>query len=611
MKKRKGLDDIEEEQEINDQTVLISKDQRIDATFDEELAYADQSGLHQSDRDFERIQREEIDRNGMEVGADKDDLLRQEEERRRKELIDGMKLYDSDSVHSHETSTILDGNEIAFQEPGIGLVDNNGSEDSMEEQDIVFYHKDDITQFSKHLGLNKTRKREGNPLKLIEEDYSDTNSNNGSNLMVDPLFRSAISDIGDNPSEGLNGYHDDQFSLAAIDAGKGERGIPGARRDKNGRLIGPDGMPVGPNGWKIGPDGRLIGPDGRPIGPDDMFLGPDGKYYDKDGNYLGEEGDFDSNGVYIGGGSAGGDGRRGKRKKSRKNKSKKSRLTDSQLRKLRAMNEIYGADAEELGLSPRDKRYYNARDGDSKRGKITRKGGRDTNYSAFGPGGPGGFGGPGTGGDGRKRKSKKSKNRQDGSESVDNIKLNRFNKLSLKKPERPEGEYEKLKRKLQKFRKRKDITFWMDYDSPYAEYLPHRFREWVPETKLGLELDSNKQGAIAAGKAHELSRIYSRGISPNEEEVKEYRSPSDERKNNFLSPNKNNALRPKSNNSLAVESIGKMSSHLPSREKSSSKKKSDRQGSGRPPAHLHIYDNFVEQNEGRTGFNPRESNDAL
>ena len=52
-KKRGGLDDIEEEQEINDQTVLISKDQRIDDTFDEEMAYAEHSGLHQKYRDFQ------------------------------------------------------------------------------------------------------------------------------------------------------------------------------------------------------------------------------------------------------------------------------------------------------------------------------------------------------------------------------------------------------------------------------------------------------------------------------------------------------------------------------------------------------------------------------
>jgi len=107
-RKRGGLDDIEEEQEINDQTVLISRDPRLNDTFDEDMAYAEQSGLHQSDRDFQRTFRDEIDKNGELVGADKDQLLDDENERRRRELLDGMKLYDSGSVHSHETSTVLE-----------------------------------------------------------------------------------------------------------------------------------------------------------------------------------------------------------------------------------------------------------------------------------------------------------------------------------------------------------------------------------------------------------------------------------------------------------------------------------------------------------------------
>lgn len=108
-KKRGGLDDIEEEQEINDQTVLISRDPRLNETFDEEMAYAEQSGLHQSDRDFQRTFREEIDKNGLLVGADKDQLIEDENERRRQEMLNGMKVYDSGSVHSHETSTVLEG----------------------------------------------------------------------------------------------------------------------------------------------------------------------------------------------------------------------------------------------------------------------------------------------------------------------------------------------------------------------------------------------------------------------------------------------------------------------------------------------------------------------
>jgi len=31
----------------------------------------------------------------------------------------------------------------------------DGSEDSFEEQDMVYYNKDDLTNYSKNLGLNK------------------------------------------------------------------------------------------------------------------------------------------------------------------------------------------------------------------------------------------------------------------------------------------------------------------------------------------------------------------------------------------------------------------------------------------------------------------------
>ena len=580
-KKRGGLDDIEEEQEINDQTVLISKDQRIDDTFDEEMAYAEQSGLHQSDRDFQRALREEIDKNGELVG-DKDQLY--DDENRRRELIDGMKIYDSGSVHSHETSTILDAEGIAFQEPGIALLGNDGSEDSMDEQDIVYYHKDDLTQFSKHLGINKVKRRDGNPLKLSEEDLSDNGSNNGSNLMVDPLFRSAISEVGEDPSETLG---DNQQLFNGIDAGSGDRGIngPGGFNDTDG-IFGPGGA-MGLNistrdkNGGYGPDGYR---KGDKYGPAD-FYGPGGK---KRRGGSGEDGEYE-------------DGNGRKRKRKSKNRDKNSKLTQAQLDRLRAMNAIYGADAEQLGLSPRDKRYYDPR-AIGKR-KINK---RDGNQSAL----PGSEGfGLKTGDLKSRKRSKKGRNAQDGSESVDNINTNRFNKLKINKPQREEGEYDKLKRKLQKFRKRKDLSFWMDYDSPYAEYLPHRFREWVPETKLGIELDGNKQAINAIDRAHELSRIYSRGLSPDEENGIN-RSPSEEKNAVLFSNQKqpSSLFRPNSNASIGIESVSKVSSGRPSREKSSSNKKKKNTGRihERPPAHLSVYDNFLNPNDDR-----KESRDAL
>ena len=136
-RKRGGLDDTEEEQEINGQIVLIRQDIRLSDTFDEEMTYAEHSSLHQSDRDFQRTFRYEIDKNGGLVGADKDQLLEDENEneRRRTELLDWMKLYDNESVHSHETLTHLEGDWIAIQKPRVALL---GNEESMDEQDIVY-----------------------------------------------------------------------------------------------------------------------------------------------------------------------------------------------------------------------------------------------------------------------------------------------------------------------------------------------------------------------------------------------------------------------------------------------------------------------------------------
>ena len=36
------------------------------------------------------------------------------------------------------------------------------------------------------------------------------------------------------------------------------------------------------------------------------------------------------------------------------------------------------------------------------------------------------------------------------------------------------------KKKVKKETIKKEINYWLDYDSPYAEYLVARFREWSP-----------------------------------------------------------------------------------------------------------------------------------
>jgi hypothetical protein len=45
-------------------------------------------------------------------------------------------------------------------------------------------------------------------------------------------------------------------------------------------------------------------------------------------------------------------------------------------------------------------------------------------------------------------------------------------------------ELEKIKKKKQKKDwVKKEVNYWLDYDSPYAEYLVARFREWSPQVK--------------------------------------------------------------------------------------------------------------------------------
>lgn len=526
-RKRRALDEIMEEDEINDQTVLIGKDGRIDETYDQGEGEADQSGTYISDHGFDRQYREEIDREGANVGTT-GGLSKEEEERRRLELLAALRAGgDSVSLCSHATSSIPDGNEINFQEPNLAMLNITGSGDSMEEQDMVFYPKEDQTQYSKPLGLNRAPRRSNDQMRLSEDDISDDTSINGSKLMGDQFMRGAISDIGEEPYN----IHDGSIFDPTDAHGDGAyiSGVGGA-----------DG---------IGGRGGLGGINGN------GGLGG-----------VGGIGGFGNNGETDG-------------KKRRRIKKKSKKLTSDQKRKLQKMNEIYGQDAEELGLSPRDKRY-----GSKGRKNIKKKTVKDGNMSELGP-------------------------MRNPKETDDEARARRFKQLNLIKPKKEEGEYDHLKRKLKKFRKRKDISFWLDYDSPYAEYLPARFKEWAPETKAGLNLDSNIQNLNANGKAHELSRIYSRGLKHNDEDRDPNLSRNEERHGNFLSPDKPSGLsnRPKSNASMNLEVTGLHSSSKKSRQMSSSRKKSNsKRSDGRPPKQLDLRNNFMFEDS-----KVKDSNDAL
>jgi hypothetical protein len=199
-RKRKGLDEITEENEINDQTVLIDKDGRIDETYDKDEGEAFKSGAHVSDHDFEQMIREGVDRNGVDS---KGALFnRADEEKRRLALLAFLRAG-GDSLCSHATSSIADNREIEFQNPNMAMINISSCEESMEEQDMVFYPKEDLTQYSKALGLNKVRKRLNDVNGLSEGDGSDDTSMNGSKLMGDHM-RGAISDIGEEPNSMSN-----------------------------------------------------------------------------------------------------------------------------------------------------------------------------------------------------------------------------------------------------------------------------------------------------------------------------------------------------------------------------------------------------------------------
>lgn len=56
-----------------------------------------------------------------------------------------------------------------------------------------------------------------------------------------------------------------------------------------------------------------------------------------------------------------------------------------------------------------------------------------------------------------------------------------------------EGKAKIKKKKVKKDMVRKEINYWLDYDSPYAEYLVARFREWSPNPNMPRGPSANKQ----------------------------------------------------------------------------------------------------------------------
>ena len=506
------LDNIMEENSINDETVLIDKNPNVDETYDRDEGEIDHSSTHQSDHDFEQEFRENIDRQGMRVGS-REGLSKEEEERRRLALLAGLDSQKTESVHSRISSSQPEANSIAFQDPNLAMLNSEGSgnDADSEAQDMVFYLKEDQTQYSKPLGLNKAPRKSNEGRLLSDDGISGEPSLDGSKLFGDQLPRGAISDI----AEEANPLNDGSLF------GTGDGGI----------TPGDGGLTPGDGRLALGEDGLMPGDGGNGFGGGDGING------------IGGEGAFFAN----------------PKSKSKRRKQKPKKLTAAQRRKMRKMNEIYGQDTEELGLSPRDERYYASK---NKKLSNKKKDGKKTSLS----------------GDRKKF----------GRKTADQLRAQRFKGLNLNKPQTSgEGEYDILKRKLRRFRKRQDISFWLDYDSPYAEYLPHRFREWVPETKTGLELDENAKNKNANYKAMELSRIYTHAAGIPEEDKDGDDVSRVEKYNKLLpTPNKSsNNLRPKSNASMLVEGVDNLSSNKKKRGMTSSKrnKSSSKKSPERPP----------------------------
>jgi len=88
-----------------------------------------------------------------------------------------------ESIYSHRTSTILDEEKVSFVHiPGNLPGEENQSEDDEYEQDMVYYNKDDLTNYSKHLGLNKVAKRKPNVPYYSENDIQEQEGDSEDNM---------------------------------------------------------------------------------------------------------------------------------------------------------------------------------------------------------------------------------------------------------------------------------------------------------------------------------------------------------------------------------------------------------------------------------------------
>jgi hypothetical protein len=77
---------------------------------------------------------------------------------------------DEESIYSHKTTTILDEEKVSFMHIEQLPNQDNASDDSFSEQDMVYYNKDDLTNYSKGLGLNKIKAKNPNQQNYFSEN---------------------------------------------------------------------------------------------------------------------------------------------------------------------------------------------------------------------------------------------------------------------------------------------------------------------------------------------------------------------------------------------------------------------------------------------------------
>jgi hypothetical protein len=121
------------------------------------LAPGDINVRHLTDKVIQEVMREKINKWGLKDGKFPSDL-------------DSIDLAEG-SIHTHRTPSILDENEVSFENrQGMLPQEASVSDEDYTEQDMVYYHKDDLTNYSKGLGLNKVKQK---PNQNVQFFYND------------------------------------------------------------------------------------------------------------------------------------------------------------------------------------------------------------------------------------------------------------------------------------------------------------------------------------------------------------------------------------------------------------------------------------------------------